>query len=102
MPTHNPKEHRIDPDGTIILRSKHLGEIVEVDINKAKRRFYGRKKDRTEVEHHGDCGTDFAQPMMLYKIYYCFKNDTWGVGYRSELPRLKETGLLDSRGSASD
>lgn len=31
MPTHNPKEHRIDPDGTIILRSKHLGEIVEVD-----------------------------------------------------------------------
>ncbi|ACC84357.1 hypothetical protein [Nostoc punctiforme] len=82
MSTHNPKHHTIDLDGTIILHSKHLEKIVEVHINKEKRRFYGIKKDGSVIEDDGDCGNDFAQPVMLYKIFYCFENDTWGVGYR--------------------
>ena len=45
MGTHNPKFHSIDADGTIILHSNHLGKVVEVDIDKEKRRFYGITKD---------------------------------------------------------
>ncbi|BAY73266.1 hypothetical protein NIES23_60940 (plasmid) [Trichormus variabilis NIES-23] len=82
MATHNPKFHRVEKDGTIILQSKHLGEIVEVHLNKEKRRFYGIKQDGTFIEHDRDCGSDFAQPVMLYKIYYSFETDSWGVGYR--------------------
>jgi len=81
MPTHNPKFHTIENE-IIILQSKHLGKIVEVHINKEKRRFYGIREDGTEIEHDRDCGSDFAQPVMLYKIYYSFEKDTWGVGYR--------------------
>jgi len=84
MSTHNPKEHIIDSDGTIILQSKHLEKVVEVHIDQEKRRFYGIKKDGSRIEDDGDCGTDFAQPVMLYKVYYCFENDTWGMGYRLE------------------
>lgn len=90
MATHNPKFHTIDSDGTIILRSKHLDEVVEVHINKVKRRFYGIKKDGTVIEDDSDCGTDFAQPVMLYKVYYCFENDTWGVGYRIKSNKQKK------------
>lgn len=50
MATHNPKFHTIDSDGTIIFGSKHLDEVVEVHINKVKRRFYGIKKDGTVIE----------------------------------------------------
>jgi hypothetical protein len=82
MATHNPKSYRVEQDGTIILQSKHLGEIVEVHLDKEKRRFYGIRQDRTVIEHDGDCGSDFAQPVMLYKIYYSFETDSWGVGYR--------------------
>jgi hypothetical protein len=84
MSTHNPKIHTIDSNGNIILKSKHLGDVLEVDIDKAKRRFYGIKVDDSRIEHNGDCGNDFAQPVMLYKIYYCFENDTWGMGYRTK------------------
>lgn len=91
MSTHNPKFHTIDSDGTIILKSKHLGDVVEVHIDKAKRRFYGiRKVDHALIEHDGDCGNDFAQPVMLYKIYYCFENDTWGMGYRTKDKKEKK------------
>jgi hypothetical protein len=85
MSTHNPKKHSFQGE-TLILRSKHLGEVVEVHINKDKRRFYGIRQDGSVIEDDSDCGNDFAQPVMLYKVYYCFANDTWGVGYR-----LKDT-----------
>ncbi|BAY97727.1 hypothetical protein NIES37_16710 [Tolypothrix tenuis PCC 7101] len=84
MPTHGPKSHTIDSDGNIILKSKHLGDVIEVNIDKVKRRFYGIKLDGTRIEDDGDCGGDFAQPVMLYKVYYCFANDTWGIGYRTK------------------
>ena len=83
MTKHNLKEHRLEKvNGIIILQSKHVGEVVEVYIDKEKRRFYGKRIDGTFVYHDGDCGNDFAQPVMLYKVYYCFENDSWGVGYR--------------------
>jgi hypothetical protein len=84
MPTHNPKHHAIDSDGNIILKSKHLGDVVEVYIDKVKGRFYGIKLNGEPIEYDSDCGTDFAQPVMLYKVYYCFANDTWGIGYRTQ------------------
>lgn len=93
MPTHGPKFHTVDPDGTIILHSKHLLEVVEVHINREKRRFYGIKKDGSIIEDDSDCGNDFAQPVMLYKIYYSFKKDTWGVGYR--IKNKKESNWID-------
>ncbi|WP_066423349.1 hypothetical protein [Anabaena sp. 4-3] len=97
MSTHNPKHHSI-VDGNIIFHSKHLGDVVEVHIDKAKRRFYGIKPDGiTVVEHDGDCGSDFAQPVMLYKIYYCFENDTWGVGYRVNNKKQWRDGFKTAR-----
>lgn len=27
---------------------------------------------------------DFAQPVMLYKVWYSFKDDTWVVQYRTK------------------
>ncbi len=93
MSTHNPKFHTIDSDGTIILHSKHLDEVVEVHINKEKRRFYGIKKDGTVIENDRDCGNDFAQPVMLYKIWYSFENDTWVAAY--QLKDTKEDKHLD-------
>ncbi|OYE01042.1 hypothetical protein [Nostoc sp. 'Peltigera membranacea cyanobiont' 232] len=93
MATHNPKFYTIDTDGNIILHSKHVNEIVDVHINKEKRRFSGVKKDGDLIEYDCDFGSDFAQPVMLYKIYYCFKNDTWGVGYR--IKGSKEKKWLD-------
>ncbi|WP_224095642.1 hypothetical protein [Nostoc sp. MS1] len=44
MATHNPKFHRVEQDGTIILQSKHLGEIVEVHLNKENDVFTGLSK----------------------------------------------------------
>jgi len=78
----NPKEHIIDNDGTIILCSNHLGEVVEVHINRETRRFYGIKKDGTVIEHDKYCGNNFARPVMLYNTHYYFKQDTWVVGYK--------------------
>ncbi|PHM09461.1 hypothetical protein [Nostoc sp. 'Peltigera malacea cyanobiont' DB3992] len=83
MARHNPKEHIFDKeDGTLLLQSNHLGQIVEVNIDKEKRRFYGIKKDGTVIEDSRDCGNDFVQPRILYNIFYQFDNDTWGVVYR--------------------
>jgi hypothetical protein len=104
MSTHNPKFHTIDPDGTIILHSKHLGEVVEVYIDKEKRRFYGIKKDGERIEDgirkngeriddDSDCGNDFAQPVMLYKIWYHFEKDTWVAAY--QLKHTKEDKQTD-------
>ncbi len=93
MSTHNPKFHTIDPDGTIILHSKHLGEVVEVYIDKEKRRFYGIKKDGERIDDDSDCGNDFAQPVMLYKIWYRFENDTWVAAY--QLKHTKEDKQTD-------
>ncbi|MGM3309453.1 hypothetical protein ACSQ6I_26320 [Anabaena sp. WFMT] len=86
MSSINPKHHTVTEAGVIILHSNHLGDIVEVHINKEKRRFYGILEDnKTEIEDDKDCGNDFAQPVMLYKIKYFFERepkDTWEVGYR--------------------
>lgn len=85
MSSINPKNHSVTKAGVIILHSNHLGDIVEVDINKEKRRFYGIKEDETVIEDDNDCGNDFAQRVMLYKIKYFFERepkDTWEVGYR--------------------
>ena len=82
MSTPGPKNHTIDEDGTIILHSNHLGEVVEVHINKERRRFYGIKKDGSIIEDDSDCGNDFAQPVMLYNIHYYNETDTWVVGYK--------------------
>ncbi len=83
MPTQNSKFHTIK-DGVITLHSKHLGDVVEVHVNKDKRRFYGIREDGTKIEYGRDYGNDFAQPVMLYKIFYCFKNDTWKMGYQTK------------------
>ena len=93
MATHNPKFHTIDADGTIILHSNHLGEVVKVNIDKERRRFYGITKDGERVEHDGDCGNNFAQPVMLYKVWYRFENDTWVVAYRAK--GTKENKQID-------
>ena len=93
MSTHNPKFHTIDSDGIIILKSKHLGEVVEVYIDKEKRQFYGIKKDGERIYHNSDCGNDFAQPVMLYKIWYRFENDTWVAVY--QLKATKEDKQMD-------
>ena len=69
MSTHNPKFHTLK-DGIIILHSKHLGDIVEVHIDKEKRCFYGIREDSTVIEDNKECENDFAQPAMLYKIHY--------------------------------
>lgn len=41
MSKHNRNFHTVKSNGMIILHSNHLGDIVEVNINKEKRRFYG-------------------------------------------------------------
>lgn len=82
MPKHNRDDHTVKEDGTIILHSNHLGDVIEVGIDKVKRRFYGIREDKTIVEDTADCGNDFAQRVMLYRIYYSFANDCWGLGYR--------------------
>ncbi len=84
MSKHNPKNHLIK-EGIIILQSNHLGEVVEVHIDKNKKRFYGIKKDGSKVEDNSHCGNDKRQRVMLYKIKYFFTRepkDTWEVGYR--------------------
>ena len=68
----------------------HLGEVVEVHIDKEKRRFCGITKDGKRVEHDSDCGNDFAQPVMLYKVWYRFENDTWVVAYRTQDTKEKK------------
>ncbi|MEH2375468.1 hypothetical protein [Nostoc sp.] len=64
--------HTAKKNGTIILDSNHLGDVVEVHIDKVKRRFYGIREDGIVIEDSGDYGNDFKQPVMLYKIYYSF------------------------------
>lgn len=93
MSKHNRNSHTVKKNGIIILHSNHLGDILEVNINKEKRRFYGIREDGSLIEHDSDCGNDFAQTVMLYKIYYCFENDTWGVGYR--IKDTKEKKWMD-------
>jgi hypothetical protein len=89
----NPNFHTVKGNGTIILHSNHLGDIVEVHLNKEKRRFYGIREDDTEIGYDHDCGNDFAQPVMLYRIYYSFEKDVWGVGYR--IKDKKENNWVD-------
>ncbi len=93
MSKHNRNFHTVKDNGIIILHSNHLGDVLEVNINKEKRRFYGIREDGSLIEYEGNCGNDFAQPIMLYKIYYCFENDTWGVGYR--IKNTKEKKWMD-------
>lgn len=85
MSSINPKDHKVTETGVIILQSNHLGDVVEVHINKEKRLFYGIREDGTVIEDDKDCGNDFVQTVMLYKIKYFFERelkDTWEVGYR--------------------
>ncbi|BAZ32436.1 hypothetical protein NIES4074_49410 [Cylindrospermum sp. NIES-4074] len=85
MSSINPKHHTVTADGVIILHSNHLGDVVEVHINKEKRRFYGIREDGTLIEDDKDFGNDFAQRVMLYKICYFFEyepKNSWAVGYR--------------------
>lgn len=41
MPTHNDKEHLVQEgkEHIILLRSKHLGDVVEIYIDKEKKCF---------------------------------------------------------------
>ncbi|MEH2323740.1 MAG: hypothetical protein V7K32_09230 [Nostoc sp.] len=77
----NPNFHTVNKNGTIILHSNHLGDVVEVHIDKVKRRFYGIREDGTVIEDSADYGNDFKQPVMIYKIYYSFEKDAWGMNY---------------------
>lgn len=99
MATHNPKFHTIKGN-RIILHSNHLGDVVEVHINKEKGRFYGIREDGSEIEYDGDCGNDFKQPVMLYKIFYSFENDNWVMGYRTK--DNKENNWLDGFRTAKE
>jgi hypothetical protein len=84
MPNHNPKHHTIKGD-KIIFHSNHLGDVIEVGIDKIKCRFYGIREDGTKVEDTKHYGNKVAQRVMLYKIFYEFEGDnqdTWTVGYR--------------------
>lgn len=81
MPKPGTNFHTVNKNGTIILHSNHLGDVVEVHIDLEKRKFYGIKLDGSRIEDDGDCGNDFAQPVMLYNMNYHFKTDTWRVKY---------------------
>lgn len=70
----NPNYHTIKGD-LIILHSNHLGNVIEVGIDKTNRRFYGIREDGTKIEDIQDFGNKFAQRVMLYKIFYEFEGD---------------------------
>ncbi|MBW4559566.1 MAG: hypothetical protein KME32_00145 [Mojavia pulchra JT2-VF2] len=77
----NPNFHTVKQDGTINLHSNHLGDVLDVGIDLAKRRFYGVKLDGFRIEDDGDCGNDIAQPVMLYNMNYHFETNTWRFKY---------------------
>ncbi|MEH2275890.1 MAG: hypothetical protein V7K40_14160 [Nostoc sp.] len=83
MPTHNNKEHLLQEgkEHTILLRSKHLGDVVEIHIDKEKKCFYGVKEDGNIVEYYPKSFSDFKCAVVLYKIHYSFEENTWVMGY---------------------
>ena len=58
MSTHNPKEHSFNGE-LLILKSKHLGEVVEIHIDKEKKCFRGVQADGSIIEHYPKAFTDF-------------------------------------------